>query len=129
MNDVAAGAPLNILAPKAAPIECVPAIMDLDLLPDMGRMTGRLLSGAAHGYSPAPTAAVSALPRSIPSLLRQNSMASIHRPGLPTYCVASLIIRPPSCTSCCPGTGSYAKPEPLPPDNIAAFAGWLRCSD
>ena len=42
MNDIAAGAPLDILAPKAAPIECVPAIMDLDLLPDMGRMTGRL---------------------------------------------------------------------------------------
>src|SRR6516164_10958690 len=77
------------------------------------------LSGAAHGYSLAPTAAVSALPRSIPSSARQNSMASIHRPGLPTYCVASLIIRPPSCTSCCPGTGSYAKPEPLLPDNIA----------
>src|SRR5215469_8319951 len=119
VNDLTAGASLDILAPNATPIECVPAIMDLDLLPDMGRMTGRLLSGAAHGYSPAPTAAVSALPRSIPSLLRQNSMASIHRPGLPTYCVASLIIRPPSCTSCCPGTGSYAKPEPLPPDNIA----------
>ena len=22
----------------------------------------------------------------------------------------------PDCTSCCPGTGSYAKPQPLPPD-------------
>jgi hypothetical protein len=42
MDDIAAGAPLDILAAKAAPIECVPAIMDLDLLPDMGRMTGRL---------------------------------------------------------------------------------------
>ncbi|HSS94254.1 MAG TPA: hypothetical protein VLR46_09725, partial [Candidatus Dormibacteraeota bacterium] len=42
MNDIAAGAPLDILAPEAAPIECVPAIMDLDLEPDMGRMTGRL---------------------------------------------------------------------------------------
>jgi IS66 C-terminal element len=42
MNDVAAGAVLDILAPKPAPIECVPAIMDLDVLPDMGRMTGRL---------------------------------------------------------------------------------------
>jgi hypothetical protein len=42
MNDIAAGAPLDILAAKAAPIECVPAVMDLDLLPDMGRMTGRL---------------------------------------------------------------------------------------
>jgi hypothetical protein len=46
MNDIAAGAPLDILAPKAAPIECVPAIMDLRLPPDMGRMTGRLPSAA-----------------------------------------------------------------------------------
>jgi len=85
------------------------------------------LSGAAHGYSTAPTEAVSALPRCIPSSLRQNSTASIHRLGLPKYCVTSPIIRLPSYTSCCPGTGSYAKPEPLPPDNqpIAAFAGCL----
>jgi hypothetical protein len=52
VNDIATGAPLDILAPKVAPIECMPAIMDLDLLPDMGRMTERLLSGAAHGCSP-----------------------------------------------------------------------------
>ena len=60
VNDLAAGAPLDILAPNTAPIERVPAIMDLDLLPDMGRMTGRLLSGAARGCSPVPTVAVSA---------------------------------------------------------------------
>ena len=54
MNDIAAGAPLDILAANAAPIECVPSIMDFDLLPDMGRMTGRLLSGAAYGCLPAP---------------------------------------------------------------------------
>ena len=59
MDDIAAGAPLDILAAKAAPIECVPAIMDLDLLPDMGRMTGRLLSGAARGSSPVRIVAVS----------------------------------------------------------------------
>ena len=40
MNDIAAGAPLDILAAEAATIECVPAVMDLNLLPDMGRMTG-----------------------------------------------------------------------------------------
>jgi hypothetical protein len=33
--------------------------------------------------------AVSALPRCIPSSRRRNSTASIHKPGLPTYCVAS----------------------------------------
>ena len=59
VNDVAAGAPLDILATNAPPVMCVPAIMNLDLLPDMGRMTGRLHSGAAHGCSPAPTGAAS----------------------------------------------------------------------
>ena len=57
VNDLAAGAPLNILASNTTPIECVPAIVDLDLLPDMGRMTGRLLLAENHGCSPAPTAA------------------------------------------------------------------------
>jgi hypothetical protein len=60
MNDIAAGAPLDILAAKAATIECVPAVMDLNLLPDMGRMTGRLPSAENHGCSPVPTAADSA---------------------------------------------------------------------
>jgi hypothetical protein len=65
MSDIAAGAPLDILAPKAAPIECVPAIMDLDLLPDMGRMTGRLPLAARIIYSQAPMPAVAAPRRSI----------------------------------------------------------------
>jgi hypothetical protein len=39
---------------NAAPIMCVPAIMELDLLPDMGRMTGRLPSAARITCSPAP---------------------------------------------------------------------------
>src|SRR5216683_3902812 len=47
VSDLAAGALLNILPSNAAPIECVPAIMDFDLLPDMGRMTRRLRSAAA----------------------------------------------------------------------------------
>ncbi len=42
VNDLAASAPLNILTSKATPVECVPAIMDLDHLPDMGRMIARL---------------------------------------------------------------------------------------
>jgi hypothetical protein len=53
MNDIAAGALLDILTAKAAPIECVPAVMDLDLLPDMGRMTGRLPLAAKIIYLPA----------------------------------------------------------------------------
>jgi hypothetical protein len=39
VNDIATGAPLDILAANAAPVVCVPAIMELDLLPEMGRMT------------------------------------------------------------------------------------------
>ena len=45
---------LAALAPDAVAIQGVPAIMDLDLLPDMGRMTRRLPSAARTGYSPAP---------------------------------------------------------------------------
>ena len=57
VNDVADGALLDILASDATPIECVPAIMDLDLLPDMGRMTGRLQSAVRIICSQAPTPA------------------------------------------------------------------------
>jgi hypothetical protein len=65
MDDIAAGAPLDILAAKAAPIECVPAIMDLDLLPDMGRMTGRLPLAVRITCLPAPMLAAVAPPRFI----------------------------------------------------------------
>lgn len=43
VNDLAADAALHILEPNAAPMERVPRIVDLDFLPDMGRMTGSLL--------------------------------------------------------------------------------------
>jgi hypothetical protein len=42
VNDIATGAAFDILATNAAPIVCV-LRMELDLLPGMGRMTGRLL--------------------------------------------------------------------------------------
>jgi hypothetical protein len=54
VNDIATGAPLDILAANAAPIVSVPVIMDLDLLPDMGRMTGRLPLAARIICLPAP---------------------------------------------------------------------------
>jgi hypothetical protein len=60
VNNLATGALFDILAPNATTIECVPAILDLDLLPDMGRMTGQLPSGVVHGYSPAAIVAASA---------------------------------------------------------------------
>jgi hypothetical protein len=39
MNDLAAGAPLTILPPNAAPIERMPSVANFNFLPDMGRMT------------------------------------------------------------------------------------------
>ena len=54
VKDIATSAPLDILAANAAPIVSVPAIMDLDLLPDMGRMTGRLPLAARITCLPAP---------------------------------------------------------------------------
>ncbi|MER2509378.1 MAG: hypothetical protein ABTQ27_11545, partial [Amaricoccus sp.] len=40
--DITADPPLGVLAPKAAPIERVPPVINFDFLPDMGRMTPRL---------------------------------------------------------------------------------------
>jgi hypothetical protein len=39
VNDLAAGAPLRILAANAPAIECVPAVTNFNFLSDMGRMT------------------------------------------------------------------------------------------
>jgi hypothetical protein len=60
VNNLATGALFDILAPNATTIECVPAILDLDLLPDMGRMTGQLPWEDATGSSPAVIPAASA---------------------------------------------------------------------
>ncbi len=51
MNHFAGGAPLAILALKLAAVECMPPIVDLNNLPDMGRMTARLSSVARTGCS------------------------------------------------------------------------------
>jgi hypothetical protein len=56
MHDLTPGPSLGVVAPKPAPIERVPAVADFDFLPDMGRMTPRLLSIARTRSSPAPTA-------------------------------------------------------------------------
>jgi hypothetical protein len=52
VNSLAAGAPLNILAPNAPPIEGVPLVTNFNFLPDMGRMTPRLSSIARMLSSP-----------------------------------------------------------------------------
>jgi hypothetical protein len=52
VNELAAGAPLRVLSANTPPIQCVPAVTDLNVLPDMGRMTARLLWAARISYSP-----------------------------------------------------------------------------
>ena len=59
MNNFADRAPLDVLSSDPPPIQRVPAVMDLNFLPDMGRMTARLRSTARTPCSPAPTAAPS----------------------------------------------------------------------
>jgi hypothetical protein len=59
MNNLTAGAPLDVLASNSPPIQRMPAVMNLNLLPDMGRMTGRLPWDAERGCSPVPIAAAS----------------------------------------------------------------------
>jgi hypothetical protein len=43
VNNLPDGALFAVASPDAAPIERVPPVMNLNFLPDMGRMTGRLL--------------------------------------------------------------------------------------
>jgi hypothetical protein len=65
VNDFAAGPLLDILTPNAPPIERVPAVMDLNFLPDMGRMTARLPLAARITSLPVPMPAAAAPPQSI----------------------------------------------------------------
>ena len=67
MNDLAASAPLRILAANAPPIEGVPAVTNVHFLPDMGRMTARLRWAARITSSPEATAAPSTGPSSFRS--------------------------------------------------------------
>jgi hypothetical protein len=55
VNDLTAGAPLNVLAANATPIKRVPPVMNFNFLPDMGRMTRRLRLVAKIICLPAPT--------------------------------------------------------------------------
>src|SRR5689334_21714116 len=71
VNNLATGAMPDILAPSATTIECVPAILDLDHLPDKGRMTGQLPS-PARTFCSSVLKPASAPPFSIPCW-RQSS--------------------------------------------------------
>jgi hypothetical protein len=67
MNDPTIGAFFAVLAAKPASEIRMPAVMDFDLLPNMGRMTPRLLSAENHGCSPVQTAAPNEPPSWSPS--------------------------------------------------------------
>ena len=62
VHKLARGAPFALNATRIPPIERMPAIMDHDVLPDMGRMTVRSPSGAATGPSAVPTPAATEPP-------------------------------------------------------------------
>jgi hypothetical protein len=57
VDELARCTPLALNATRTLPKERMPAIVDHDILPDMGRMTARLLWDASHGSSPVPNAA------------------------------------------------------------------------
>ena len=63
MNKLASNTLFAVVPPNPTPVERVPAVVDLDLRPNMGRMTPRLRWGARRGFSAARTAVASA-PRS-----------------------------------------------------------------
>ncbi|MEF2554454.1 hypothetical protein VQ042_24625 [Aurantimonas sp. A2-1-M11] len=61
-NDAASDAFFAALLPKTSTMKGMPPVMKLYELPDMGRMTLRLLSAASHGSSQAQIAAPIAAP-------------------------------------------------------------------
>jgi hypothetical protein len=60
VNTLAASAAFAVVPPNSTPMQRMPAVMDLDLCLDMGRMTQRLRSAGSHGCSPGLIAAASA---------------------------------------------------------------------
>ena len=61
-DDVTCAALLAIEAPNWSPVKRMPSVMNLYVLPDMGRITPRLSLAGSHGSSAAPIAAASAQP-------------------------------------------------------------------
>ncbi len=52
MDDLTSAATLDVFNLDATPIQRMPTIMNLDFLPDMGRMNGKLSWDARAGYLP-----------------------------------------------------------------------------
>jgi hypothetical protein len=61
VHQLARRTPLTLNTTNPLSVQRMPAILDYNFLPDMGRMTARLFSAARLGCSPAPIAAGSAL--------------------------------------------------------------------
>jgi hypothetical protein len=70
----AAGTLLAVLHAQSPPVERVPAVPDLSLSPDMGRMNLRWHLGQRTGCSPDPTMSVSVPPRSTASSAKLNEL-------------------------------------------------------
>lgn len=106
VDELAAGAPFAVVPPNPAPMERMPAVVDLDLRLDMGRMTQRLPSAAGTGPSPAPTPAVTAPRRCTRSSAPPSSTASTRKPGCATSLPASpMATRSAASKTCFPGIG------------------------
>ena len=52
MEELSRPAPVDALNPQTTTEKRMPAVMDHDKLPDMGRMNGRWVSGEKTGCSP-----------------------------------------------------------------------------
>jgi hypothetical protein len=53
VDELASGPPLRVVATNTPPLKRVPSVTNFDVLPEMGRMTVRLLWDGAIGPSPA----------------------------------------------------------------------------
>src|SRR6202161_4123357 len=90
----------------------MPAIMDDDILPDMGRMAARLPWAENRGSSAGPIASDTVQPPCTVLLSPPRSMASIHRLGWLMSSPVSPPIPPIDWMSCCRGTG-YGQHQPF----------------
>ena len=111
MNELTSAPSFTVKPPNTPPVQRMPAIMDFDFLPDMGRMNGRLCSIERTRSSPA-TIKGRRSGQPSPRLSRPaNCMASIRKPTSPTCSQNSSISgQPRASTSSCPGPGRRGGP-------------------
>lgn len=111
MNDLARRTPLTVLAANRTPVEWMPAIVDYDALPDMGRMTARLpwveRIGCFVGPRSAPNTSASSRACSEPAACN----ASTPTPTWSTCCNESRPTRLVTSTSSRRDSGSNTSPR------------------